>query len=259
MTVQRLGKNVGGYHGETIDVPKVLHQIEQAVAGKNWAAEVLPLTSSPDLKFLAYRRKVDSSRLNIYLSTGIHGDEPAGPLAALQLLQEDRWPADASIWLCPMLNPAGLALSRRENANGVDLNRDYRHLLTEEVRTHVQWLERQPRFDISLCLHEDWEASGFYIYETNPNKLPSVAEKIVEAVARICPIETATLIDNWEAAAGIIRPNIKPEERPQWAEALYLIMNNSRLGYTLEAPSDFPLTTRVAALVTGVRAVLDLL
>jgi protein MpaA len=260
--VERLKKNIGGYRGETIGLPKVLREIEQAAAEKKWACDIVPLPSSTaeqPLDFIAYRRQPDSARNRIYLSTGIHGDEPAGPLAALQLLQEDRWPADAAIWLCPCLNPTGLSLNRRENFQGIDLNRDYRHLQSEEARAHIAWLQQQPRFDITLCLHEDWESQGFYVYEVNPDQRPSLAGKIIEAVAKVCPIESAPLVDNWPAEKGVIRPNVNPAERPQWPEALYLVTNKTRLGYTMEAPSDFPLPIRVTALVTAVRAVLDLL
>jgi murein peptide amidase A len=260
--VQRLQKNIGGYRGETIDVHQVLRELEQAVAGKNWERDIIypRAGAAPEqMDILAYRRQPASPRLNFYLSTGIHGDEPAGPLALLHLLREDRWPEDVAFWLCPCLNPTGLALNRRENFKGIDLNRDYRHLISDEVRAHVEWLQRQPPFNISLCLHEDWEAQGFYLYEVNPQQLPSLAEKIIAAVARVCPIEQAVLIDNWPAAEGIIRPAVIPAERPQWPEALYLMTNKSRLNYTMEAPSDFPMATRVAALVTAVRTVLDLL
>jgi hypothetical protein len=260
--VQRLGKNAGGYHGETIDIPNVLREIEQAAAGKNWRRDIIPLDSgnaAQPLNFIAYRRPVEGARIRFYLSAGIHGDEPAGPMAALQLLQEDRWPADMSIWLCPCLNPSGFALNRRENFQGIDLNRDYRHLQSAEVRAHVKWLEQQPNFDFALCLHEDWEANGFYVYEVNPEQRTSLAPKIVEAVAKVCPIEHAVLVDNWTAEGGVIRPAIKPEERPQWPEALHLIMHKTRLSNTLEAPSDFPLPVRVTALVTAVRTALSLL
>jgi hypothetical protein len=258
--VERLAKNIGGYCGEIIDIPKVLREIEQAVEGKNWVRDIVPLppgTTAQPLDFIAYRRRIESPRNRVYISTGIHGDEPAGPLAALQLLQEDRWPADAAVWLCPCLNPTGFTLNRRENFRGIDLNRDYRHFQSEEVRAHVDWLQQQPRFDISLCLHEDWEANGFYVYEVNPDQRVSLAGNIVEAVAKVCPIENASLVDDWPAERGIIRPSINPAERPLWPEALYLITNKSRLSYTLEAPSDFPISTRVAALVAAVRAVLD--
>jgi hypothetical protein len=36
-----------------------------------------------------------------------------------------------------------------------------------------------------------------------------------------------------------------------------LIVNKTRLSYTLEAPSDFPLTTRVNSLIAGVNAALS--
>jgi murein peptide amidase A len=260
--VERLAKNIGGYCGETIDIAKVLRDFEQAVAGKNWVRDIVPLPSSTatqPLDFIAYRRPVEPTRIRVYISTGIHGDEPAGPLAALLLLRDDLWPADAAIWLCPCLNPTGFMLNRRENFQGIDLNRDYRHFQSEEVRAHQDWLKQQPRFDISLCLHEDWESHGFYVYEVNPDQRTSLAGKIVEAVAKVCPIESAPLVDNWPAENGVIRPNLNPADRPKWPEALYLVTHKTRLSYTMEAPSDFPMPIRVTALVTGVRAVLELL
>ncbi len=245
--VQRLGQNIGGYHGETIDIQRVLQQIDQAVAGKNWVRD-------PD--FPALLRPNATARVRVYISSGMHGDEPAGPLALLRLLQEDIWPGDAAIWLCPCLNPTGFPLNRRENALGIDLNRDYRHLQSAEVRAHVAWLQRQPPFDIALCLHEDWESNGFYVYELNPENRPSMAEKILDAAARFCPVEMSPLIEDWPAQNGVIRPNVNPAERPKWAEAMYLLTHKTRLSYTMEAPSDFPLPSRVSALVAGVRAVL---
>jgi predicted deacylase len=245
--VQRLGQNIGGYHGETIDIQRVLQQIDQAVAGKNWERD-------PD--FLALRRPNPAARVSVYISAGMHGDEPAGPLAALRLLQEDLWPDAAAIWLCPCLNPTGFPLNRRENASGIDLNRDYRSLQSSEVRAHVGWLQRQPSFDVALCLHEDWESNGFYVYELNLDNRPSLAEKILEAAAKFCPVDTSLMIEDWPAQNGVIRPQLNPADRPQWPEAIYLRTHKTRQSYTMEAPSDYPLPARVAALVAGVRAVL---
>jgi hypothetical protein len=205
----------------------------------------------------AYHRRTAASRKRLYLSTGIHGDEPSGPLAVLQLLQENRWPEDVDLWLCPCLNPTGFLLNTRENFQGIDLNRDYRHLQTSEIRSHAKWLGEQPAFDLSLILHEDWEAHGFYLYELNPDQQPSFAQAIIEAVAPILPIESAELVDNWPAQKGVIRPNVPPQDRPQWAEAIFLISHKTRMSYTLETPSDYPLLLRVQAHVAAVRAVLD--
>ena len=260
--MQRLGKNRNGYQGEIIDIQQVLQDIEQVMLSKGWIRDHVALSSetgSHPTEFIAYRRSASRARRNLYLSTGIHGDEPAGPLALLQLLREDTWPSDAALWLCPCLNLTGFPLNRRENHDGIDLNRDYRHLHTAEVRAHVTWLEQQPQFDLTLCLHEDWEAQGFYVYELNPDKQSSFAEKIIERVAEVCPIDVSPQIDNWPANKGVIQPGVNPADRPQWAEAVYLISHKTRLSYTLESPSDFPLSTRVSALATAVRTVLGAL
>jgi hypothetical protein len=256
--MQRLGKNKGGYHGETIDIRAVLREVYSAAQTHGWSLEVFH--EAGEFKIPALHRKA-SSRIphpvsRIYISTGIHGDEPAGPLAALRLIQDNHWPPDAEIFLLPCLNATGFTLNKRESAGGFDLNRDYRNPQTAEVRAHVAWLERQPKFDLYLCLHEDWESHGFYLYEQNPDGKPSLAEKIIEAVKIVCPIDLSENIEGREASGGILRPKIQPHERPDWPEAFYLITHKSRQGCTLEAPSDFPLPTRVNALVTAVNAAL---
>lgn len=256
--MQRLGKNHGSYHGETIDIRAVLRDVEIAAQQHGWSSEILHQT--PEFAFLAFRRVLAGDTQHaarIYISTGIHGDEPAGPLAALRLLHENKWPEHFEVWFCPCLNPTGFVLNRRENGDGKDLNRDYRHLETVEVAAHVRWLERQPNFDVTICLHEDWETHGFYVYELNPDHRPSLAGKMVEAVAQVCPIDLSPMIEGREAKGGIINPNLDPASRPDWPEAFWLLQNKTRQSYTLEAPSDFPLKTRVDALVAGVNAALE--
>jgi len=209
------------------------------------------------LSFIRQISRPTSHAPRIYLSTGIHGDEPAGPLAVRRLLQEDAWPPGVDLWLCPCLNPTGFELNRRENWAGLDLNRQYLAPGAEETVSHVAWLRRQPGFDLCLCLHEDWEAHGFYLYELNPDNQPSLAGPMIARIGELCPIDRSEVIEGRPARDGIIRPSVDPRTRPQWPEAFYLLMHKTRLSYTLEAPSDFPLAVRVAALVTGVRAALE--
>lgn len=252
--VRRLGRNVGGYFGDGIEIEAVLKEQRQYASTVGWQVEVLP--AQPGMELVALRRHTLRPAHRIYISAGIHGDEPAGPLAVRELLKANVWPENADVWLCPCLNPTGFPLSSRTGANGVDLNRDYRHLRTAEVRAHVGWLDRQPSFDLCLCLHEDWEAHGFYLYELNPEDGPSLAETMVDAVRVACPIDPSPVIEGREARDGIIRPSLDPLSRPEWPEAFYLINYKTRLSYTLEAPSDFPLATRVTALVAATRAAL---
>jgi murein peptide amidase A len=259
--MERLGRNINGYFGDRIEIQPVLGEVKAAAQNHGWTLEAY--LANGQLELFALRRPPAAPPAShpaprIYISAGIHGDEPAGPLAVRRLLQENQWPAGVDLWLCPCLNPTGFQLNRRENDRGIDLNRQYRHPTAEETVAHAAWLERQPAFDLCLCLHEDWESHGFYIYELNPDHRPSLAEPVVRRVAEVCPIDRSELIEGRPAQGGIIRPSIDPNLRPDWPEAFYLVMHKTRLSYTLEAPSDFPLSARVSGLVVGVNTALEI-
>ncbi|SRR5581483_6437610 len=258
--MERLGKNLGSYLGETIDIRAVLRDVETTAQFHGWSKEIFYDTG--EFKLFALHRKPLSLRdpqlpKRIYISTGIHGDEPAGPLAALKLLQQNDWPEHLELWLCPCLNPVGFTLNSRVNVKGIDLNREYLKPVAEEVLAHIAWLERQPQFDLCLMLHEDWESHGFYLYEQNPDGKISFAEKMIEAVERVCPIDLSESIEGRPASGGILRPTIKPQDRPDWPEAFYVITHKTRQSYTVEAPSDFPMPVRVNALVAAVNAAVN--
>lgn len=267
--ISRLGKNLRGYQGETIDIAEVLGACAAAARAAEWKIEEL---HPAPMSILAFSRRgataggssdplpddamAGSRRRRVYLSTGIHGDEPAGPLAVLQLLRENRWPAGLDLWLCPCLNPKGFVQNRRENSEGLDLNRQFREPKAKETLVHIEWLQAQPNFDLCLCLHEDWEAHGFYLYELNPDDRPSLARALLEQAGRVCPIDRSAIIEGRPAQDGLIRPSLDPRTRPDWPEAFFLLTHKTRLSYTVEAPSDFALPVRVAALVAAVNAAL---
>jgi hypothetical protein len=262
---QRLGKNLNGYLGETIEVSSVLKDCVVFAERYGWSVEDIPVNNNVTLAALkrpgsvmAAGKLSESMREpRVYISAGIHGDEPAGPLAIRRLLQEDNWPAGFGLWLCPCLNPDGFIYNRRESPDGADLNRQYLNPQAPETSAHIHWLEHQPSFDLCLCLHEDWEAHGFYIYELNPENRDSPAAEIVKRVGQVCPIDNSELIEGRSAKGGVIRPDIDPRSRPQWPESFYLLSHKTRLSYTLETPSDFPLSVRVSALVVGVNTALE--
>jgi hypothetical protein len=208
---------------------------------------------------LALTKRTPGPRPRVYLSAGIHGDEPAPPLALLELIRRGVLDSRAGWFVCPLLNPVGFARRTRENADGVDLNRDYKALRSLEIQAHARWLRRQPNFELTICVHEDWEATGYYVYELNPATRQSLAQAMLEAVAPICPIETATVIDGRTVdEPGIIRPIADPLLRETWPESIYLRAHHTQLGYTIESPSGRPMAQRVAAHGAAIKRALGL-
>jgi len=256
--VQRLGKNLDRYLGETLDIQAVLADCVASARQHGWSVEELPASPKPSLLALTRLAVFDTpDTKRIYISAGIHGDEPAGPLAIRQLLQENQWLAHHSLAILPCLNPTGFPFNMRENSEGTDLNRQYLQPKAEETLAHIRWLQSQPDFDLCLVLHEDWESHGFYLYELNPDDRPSLASAMINAVGEVCPIDPSEMIEGRAAQGGIIRPSLDPRMRPLWPESFYLLTHKTRLSYTLEAPSDYPLSARVCALVAAVRAALS--
>jgi len=54
----------------------------------------------------------------------VHGDEPGG-FAVVRLLRHWRPPAGVAVWVVRSFNPDGTAAHTRQNAHGVDLNRNF--------------------------------------------------------------------------------------------------------------------------------------
>jgi protein MpaA len=210
--------------------------------------------TAEDVPIVAYTKLTSNVRPRIYLSAGIHGDEPVPPVALLRMAEEGFFDDRAAWFLCPMLNPSGLVRGTRENSSGIDLNRDYLNPASSEIRAHVAWLRRQQDFDLAINVHEDWEAKGFYLYELNPDRLPSLAEIMIDAVLPVCPIDPSPLIDGREASGGIIRPAVNPENEKVWPETIYLGAHHTRLAYTIESPSSFSPREREAALKAALAA-----
>ena len=192
---------------------------------------------------------------HIYLSAGIHGDEPAGPLALLELLHSGFFKPDFHWSLCPALNPAGLAAGTRENGHGIDLNRDYWLRESLEITGHTRWLDAIATPDLAVSLHEDWETAGFYFYEINlVADDPQRAQRILEAVRPWFPPEPGPEIDGHEVRAdGWIYHTAEPDLPEGWPEAIYLAERGCPLSFTFETPSRAPLRHRIAAHAAAVR------
>lgn len=189
----------------------------------------------------AYSRPADGPLIQI--SAGIHGDEPASPLAALAFLESA--PSPEFHWiLTPLLNPSGFATATRENAQGIDLNRDYIHPRSSEVQAHLDWLHRQPPPDLFISLHEDYDATGFYFYEVQTGGHPSIHQALFDKVLPLLPLEPGPLIDGRKSTSdGWFFTDELPditkfsEEEGGYPEALFLAQKGCPLSLTFETPT----------------------
>ncbi|MGQ0766999.1 MAG: M14 family zinc carboxypeptidase [Gemmatimonadota bacterium] len=102
-----------------------------------------------------------SGSVDVMLWSQMHGDESTATMALADVLAWMAGPGDddvrsrvssaLTVTIVPMLNPDGAELFQRENALGVDINRDARQLSTPEARILRSLHERlQPDFGFNL-------------------------------------------------------------------------------------------------------------
>ena len=214
-----------------------------------------------DIGLPVLERRAGDAAPEIYIAAGVHGNEPAPPMAVLDLLRRNAFPDNANYTLFPLINPSGLAAGTRESAEGIDLNRDYGlSPRSYETRTQLDWIGGR-QFGLTLCLHEDDEGEGFYIYSHARNgDAPDYPAIALAAAAPFTGIDPRTEIDGMPARNGRMFPpeDVMDHSRPDLPEALRLFFHHgAEVTITTESPSTFPITNRIQAQCAVVEAILD--
>jgi murein tripeptide amidase MpaA len=104
-----------------------------------------------------------------YIST-MHGDEPVGTELLMYLINYlvDNYRTDSlvtylvdntEIWLMPLMNQDRDALHQRFNANGVDLNRNFRDLITDSTNT-LEGREPETQTVMNFCSGHSFVSSA---------------------------------------------------------------------------------------------------
>ena len=184
-------------------------------------------------------------RKTIYISAGVHGDEAAPPWALLDWAEENVALLRAHrVLIFPCMNPHGIANNTRADHRGLDINRRF-HEVTDDLT--VAWRrEVEPHeISIALCLHEDYDAQGCYVYELTKRKNPVGAKTLVDC-ASIIPPDARKKIDGRVARGGVIVRRVPPE-LPGLPEAIAVFNLGSPVSLTFETPSEYSLLDRIAA------------
>jgi hypothetical protein len=183
----------------------------------------------------------------IYMSAGIHGDEAAsteGLIAWAEKHQRrlSRWP----LLIFPCLNPWGLRRNIRLDEAGVDLNRSFH--IEHPVIGGLKAVIEPYQFELSVMLHEDYDAQGYYLYEIQ-RVSPYWGEHLLAAADREITIDPRQKIEGTNAASGLIRRRYdrKRFDSIGYPEAIWLHEFHSRRTFTVEAPSEFGLEQRIRA------------
>ena len=265
-----IGRSASDVHGmnlpTTFDPIAYTGEVEEIARAGGWTVRHLPPMESGPRPWLQRAAPEGDRQLpRLYLSAGIHGDEISGPLALLEMIRRPGFFAALDVTMFPILNPNGLALGVRTNRDEIDLNRDYRNSRSLEIKSHIETLLTLGRFDASMLLHEDYEGIGAYLYELNDTLDPGLGAKIIAAMGLHVPIDLRPEIEEGVARGGIIsRRDLigklgRLEDRPEWAEAIYLVVHHTDVSFTVETPKPFPIKARVKAHIAAVETLMNAL
>jgi hypothetical protein len=144
---------------------------------------------------------------HVLITGGLHGDEPAGVEAVLQFLERDNTALlkDFSFLVIPCINPYGYVHNTRETLDGIDINRAFETEDVAEVAI-VKKALGQIRFSLAIDFHEDYDATGFYLYEGKRDE-QYIGPKLAIA----------------GKAIGAIDPDDPGEDAPDLAEGVYKV------------------------------------
>jgi len=204
---------------------------------------------------------VRGGRGGLYLSAGVHGDECAPVWALLHWAEQlDPVPRDLPLVIFPCLNPHGLVQNTRLDRSGTDLNRAFGDPGHPLVKAWHDRLEGR-HFDLAVNLHEDFDATGIYLYELTRG-LPR-GEGLLTACEAHLPRERSAIIDGSEfrnghlVRTGDVERVVEDQLGGGFPEAIYLFLRHAAATLTFETPSEADLSRRIAAQRAFIEALVD--
>jgi protein MpaA len=195
-----------------------------------------------------------SDPIRIGLFAAIHGDEPAGALAAsrflLELLKEPQLAENFHLQIYPICNPTGFEDNTRASRRGHDLNREFWRTSAE---AEVQILEHELRtghFNGIIQLHADDTSEGIYGFVRGHTLTENLLRPALRAAEQILPRNVNATIDGFAARDGIIY------EHYDGVLAAPAKIEPAPFEIILETPHRAPLELQVNALVLAMQTIL---
>ena len=178
-----------------LDVPVEMLGTVHAKENINWPLYQIHLVSSA------------RTPQRVFITGGMHGDEPAGVEAVLQFLERDNTTRlkNFSFLVIPCINPYGYVHNTRETLDDIDINRAFETDDVAEVAI-VKKALGQTQFSLAIDFHEDYDATGFYLYEGKRDE-KYIGPRLATAAKAIGPLD----------------PDDPGEDAPDLAEGVYKV------------------------------------
>jgi len=198
------------------DIGALYGRLDSAVAPQSFIAE----KTLGEVDYGSYKAPVklfsiyntSSFKYRVFLSGGIHGNEPAGAETEARFIESlaggDTRFSNVSFDIIPITNPWGWSHDVRYNQAGRDINRDFASFATQEAKMISAYLEDK-HYDLMIDDHEDPTGKGFYLYQyAMPDQV--VARKVIGAIRGMgYPIEQDVNMVTLKTEDGLI-------DAPMW-------------------------------------------
>jgi protein MpaA len=196
-----------------------------------------------------------SDPIRIGIFAAIHGDEPAGALAASKFLIELAATPEAAesfhLQVYPICNPTGFEDNTRVSRRGRDLNREF---WRASVEPEIEILEHELRtshFSGIIQLHADDTSEGIYGFVRGHTLTENLLRPALSEAAKILPRNINATIDGFAARDGIIYDHY------EGVLAAPAKMDPVPFEIILETPHHTAMELQVEALVVAMRTILS--
>ncbi|NNC87755.1 MAG: M14 family metallocarboxypeptidase [Akkermansiaceae bacterium] len=243
------------------DVDAVLRRWKAVARSAKLEMEVIAEEGGYPVAVLA-NEGAPADRPALYVSAGIHGDEPAAVSGLLEWAERRvAFLKAARVVIVPCLNPWGLVHNSRVDHAGRDLNRMFEGAGGGAVRPLLRYLDGR-EFSMAVSLHEDFDAAGVYVYEL-ARRGDYHGEELLAAVEKEIPRHPGS-VEGRRAENGVLRRTRGIEHIAEQIdgtpESIHLFLHHARTAMTFETPSEFSLYRRVRAheaFLEGVRKMMS--
>ena len=204
---------------------------------------------------------------HVLITGGVHGDEPAGTYAALDLLldpQTENYFSEFTLHVFPCMNPWGYERHTRENAETIDLNRGFKESIEgTECKLFAKKLgELDLKYTFTMDMHEgsqsaEWKdfalsenPNGAWLYESCRDHSIRMGRPMIEAVRKEFDVCDFDMVYDDVCSDGLIS---YPEDMKSADYATqdsfdaFLWKHYTEQSFTAETIEDWPMEDRVRA------------